>query len=108
MPTKQFKLSTSYRLPDGNGASAAACAGKAMSTTKTIGPVNYRTEQDAYAIVDAMVGYRHNQNLDFQLNITNLFDKIYYSAINAQPAIWGGNTVYGEPRNFMLAGRYKF
>ncbi|MOA43092.1 FhuE receptor precursor [compost metagenome] len=68
----------------------------------------YNTEQEAYTVVDAMVGYTPTRQLDLQLNVTNLFDKEYFSAINAQPVEWGGNSVYGEPRNVTLSARYKF
>ena len=109
LPNDQFKLSTSYRFPSGKwriGSSLRWQDGIYHQGSGT--GYSYRTEQDAYTIVDAMLGYKHSEHLDVQLNINNLFDEVYYSAINAQPVIWGGNSVYGEPRKFMLTARYKF
>ncbi|MBW7901931.1 MAG: TonB-dependent siderophore receptor [Rhodocyclaceae bacterium] len=107
MPTRQFKLSTSYRLPDGKWRVGGSLRWQNDIHYQWTGG-NYRSEQDAYAIVDAMVGYRHDRHLDIQLNVGNLFDKVYYSSINAQPVIWGGNSVYGTPRSVMLTARYRF
>lgn len=107
MPTRQFKLSTAYRLPDGKWRVGASLRWQDdVHNQWTDG--DYRTEQGAYTVVDAMIGYRHSKHLDVQLNVTNVFDKVYYSSINAQPVIWGGNTVYGAPRRFMLTAKYSF
>ncbi|WP_323592933.1 hypothetical protein [Aliarcobacter butzleri] len=47
-------------------------------------------------------GYKVNKNLDFQLNINNVFDEKYYDRI-------GNNSmVYGDPRNFTLGMKYTF
>lgn len=107
MPKNQFKLSTSYRFPESKWRIGGNLRWQDDVYYQWTGN-NYRTEQDAYAVVDAMIGYKHSEQLDIQLNANNLFDEVYYSSINAQPVIWGGNTVYGEPRNVMLTARYKF
>jgi outer membrane receptor for ferric coprogen and ferric-rhodotorulic acid len=109
LPTRQFKLSTSYRLPDGQWR-----VGGNMRWQNTIHHDDdwvghpYHTRQRAYAVVDAMAGYRYDKHLDIQLNITNLFDKVYYQEMSRQPMEWGGNPLYGEPRRFMLTARYQF
>ena len=53
-----------------------------------------------------IVGYRPTRNLDIQLNVNNLFDKVYYKSLG--PNIRIGASVYGEPRNFMLTAKYQF
>jgi outer membrane receptor for ferric coprogen and ferric-rhodotorulic acid len=58
-------------------------------------------EQDAYAIVDARVGYRPIENVEASVTVTNLFDEVYYRDV-------GGTTrhnYYGTPRAFLLALR---
>ncbi|MGC3964995.1 MAG: TonB-dependent siderophore receptor [Rhodocyclaceae bacterium] len=65
---------------------------------------NYRIEQDAYAVFDALLGYRFSPNVDVSLSINNLFDKEYYQRV-------GSTTVfnfYGEPRSFWLKTSLKF
>ncbi|MFX4155348.1 TonB-dependent siderophore receptor [Aliarcobacter butzleri] len=58
--------------------------------------------QDAFITTDLMAGYKVNKNLDFQLNINNVFDEKYYDRI-------GNNSmVYGDPRNFTLGMKYTF
>ena len=52
-----------------------------------------------------MVGYRFDKRLDIQLNINNLFDKVYYRNIASSPSL---GYIYGEPRNFMLTAKYSF
>lgn len=67
----------------------------------------WRNEQRAYAVADLIVGYRPTRNLDFQLNVTNLFDKVYYRAIG-QSVGWGSTEIYGEPRKLKLTAKYTF
>lgn len=58
--------------------------------------------QDAFITTDLMAGYKINKNLDFQLNVNNVFDEKYYDRI-------GNNSmVYGDPRNFTLGMKYTF
>ena len=58
--------------------------------------------QDAFITTDLMAGYKVNKNLDFQLNVNNVFDEKYYDRI-------GNNSmVYGDPRNFTLGMKYTF
>lgn len=109
MPTRQLKLATSYKFLDDK-----ARIGGGLRWQNRVWHYNnwdgydYNTEQKAYAVADLMAGYRPTKNIDLQLNISNVFDKRYYSSINAQPTTWGGNTVYGEPRKLMLTAKYSF
>ncbi|MCT7553139.1 TonB-dependent siderophore receptor [Aliarcobacter butzleri] len=58
--------------------------------------------QDEFITTDLMAGYKVNKNLDFQLNINNVFDEKYYEGIGAN------SMVYGDPRNFTLGMKYTF
>lgn len=109
LPTRQFKLATTYKFLGGK----ARVGGSLRWQNKVWHYDNwaghdYNTRQGAYAVVDLMVGYQLAKNIDVQLNVSNLFDKRYYSSINSQPMEWGANTVYGEPRKFMLTAKYRF
>ena len=44
----------------------------------------YRLEQGSYAVADVMAGYQVNKHLDLQVNVNNLFDRTYYSAIGTR------------------------
>lgn len=64
--------------------------------------VNTVIKQDAYVTTDLMVAYKATKNLDFQVNIHNLFDKKYYEGI--------GDFLmnYGEPRSFVFNAKYSY
>jgi len=109
LPTRQFKLTTSYRFLGGK----ARVGGGVRWQNRVWHYDNweghdYYTQQKAYAVVDLMVGYQLSKNIDVQLNVSNLFDKRYYSSINPQPMEWGANSVYGEPRKFLVTAKYRF
>lgn len=53
---------------------------------------------EGYWVADAKLGYRVNRNLDFQLNVYNLFDTDYVSSINKS----GYRYHPCEPRTFLL------
>ncbi len=67
----------------------------------------YRVEQGSYAIAGLVAGYRANEHLDLQLNVDNLFDRTYYSAIGYD-IYWGSTDTYGTPRSYMLTAKYDF
>ncbi len=67
----------------------------------------YRLEQGSYAVADVMAGYQVTRHLDLQVNVNNLFDRTYYSAIGTSP-IWGSTDTYGNPRSFGLTAKYTF
>ncbi|MDQ8022580.1 MAG: TonB-dependent siderophore receptor [Moraxellaceae bacterium] len=63
-----------------------------------------RIQQDAYTVLDALVGYRISRNVDVSLAINNLLDEKYYQRV-------GGTSVfnfYGEPRSYWLKTSLKF
>ncbi|MDH0893598.1 MULTISPECIES: TonB-dependent siderophore receptor [unclassified Pseudomonas] len=105
MPTQQLKLFTSYRLPGDQWRIGGNLRWQnGVYDEGTLRGQAYRFNQGGYAIADAMVGYQHDEHLDVQLNVTNLFDKTYYRIIPTS----GGNALYGEPRKFMLTAKYSF
>ncbi|WP_074966957.1 TonB-dependent siderophore receptor [Paracoccus aminovorans] len=106
-----LKLWTDYTLPGdwskwtlGGGVtvkSAQATAGTARIAGVTQA---YRIEQGGYAVWDAHVGYRIDDRWQMALNVNNIFDKRYYSALGTPT---GGNW-YGEPRSATLTLRGRF
>ncbi len=66
-------------------------------------PIPALREQGAYAVI----GYRPSKNLDIQLNVTNLSDKVYYRAIG-QSIAYVSAEIYGEPRKLKLTAKYSF
>ena len=97
-PRRLFKLATNYRLP--GELSEWSVGGSLYHQSKVyLG----RVEQGAYNLVDLNANYQINQNLSAQLNLNNVFDKNYYSAIYNSNL---GN-YYGEPRNFAVTLRYE-
>lgn len=60
-------------------------------------------EQKAYALVNLMARYQFSPKLTLQLNIDNVFDKWYQSAVNFNEQL-----VWGSPRTFQATLNYKF
>lgn len=59
--------------------------------------------QDAFVTTDLMAGYKASKNLDFQLNLNNIFDEKYYEGLSD-----ANNLLYGAPRSFTLSMKYSF
>jgi catecholate siderophore receptor len=58
----------------------------------------------AYSVVDVMAAYRLSKNVNLQLNVANLTDKVYMAALNN-----GGSRLFlGTPRSVTLTGRFSF
>ncbi|MDT4877678.1 Ferripyoverdine receptor precursor [compost metagenome] len=55
-------------------------------------------------MVDLMSRYQFTEQLSATVNVNNLFDKKYFSALDT--TFYGG--YYGEPRNVLLTGQYRF
>lgn len=110
VPTGLFKLSTQYRLP---GDLAQWRIGGSIYRQSSVyqdvrvGDTFTRNEQKAYALLDLMATYRLNSRLDLQLNVGNVFDKVYYRGIGYDVA-WGSTDTYGDPRKYQLTAKYRF
>ncbi len=96
-PRHLFKASTVYHLP--GTLEKWRIGGSLNSQNSTYSEASsYRIDQDAYTLVNLMLGYRVNEHIDTRLNLNNLFDKTYYSSITNNASV-----VYGEPRNLMFS-----
>lgn len=111
LPEHLFKLSTVYSLADyfdgWRVGGSLYWQSKIYEQFETAAAGAVRNAQDAYGIVNLMVGYRPMENLDLQLNVNNLFDETYYKSVGYGPT-WGSTEWYGEPRNVLLTARYTF
>lgn len=107
-PRKLLKLFTTYRIPIGEGALTLGGGVNYRSEAYSLGtnPVTaapYRFQQDGYALVSLMARYEVNENLQFQANVENLFDKTYYAQVGFYEQYR-----YGAPRNFTVGATYSF
>lgn len=97
-PQRLFKAATTYQLP--GGFDQWRVGANLYHQSKLY--LNDIT-QSAYNLVDLNANFRIDQNLSVQLNLNNVFDEKYYTAIFSQDT---GN-YYGEPRNFAVTLRYE-
>ncbi|THT97474.1 TonB-dependent siderophore receptor [Lampropedia puyangensis] len=101
-PRHLFKLFNSYRF---QGALSGLTLGAGVQAQSEIsassGGITYR--QGGYAIYNAMAQYQFNRDWSVQLNINNVFDKVYYKKIGG-----GISNYYGDPRNAMVTLRAQF
>lgn len=105
LPRHLFKLTTNYQLPSklGRWRTGATVYGQNTVYNKGAG---YKVKQDAYALLDLMVGFSPSEHIDAQLNLNNVFDKKYYASITDEPRL--SENIYGNPRNLMLTVKYTF
>lgn len=97
-PQRLLKAATTYQLPGGLDQWRVGTSVYHQSKLY----LNNIT-QGAYNLVDLNANYRVNQNVSVQLNLNNVFDEKYYTAIFSTDT---GN-YYGAPRNFALTLRYE-
>lgn len=104
-PKNAFTLWTTYELPKGfsigGGTRYVSGLTKPSDGADALGTPS---SSQAYWVVDAMASYIVNKNLDFQLNLYNLFDKEYVAGINKS----GYRYAPGIPRSAMLTANFKF
>ena len=100
-PKHSLKLWSKYEFAEGptKGLSVAGGVNLSSGTFSRSGAITWR--QDTYAVVSAQLGYRLNQNLEFNLTANNLFDETYYVRV----ASGGRQSYFGEPRNVMFTLR---
>ena len=108
-PRQLFKLSTIYTLP---GELQRWRVGgdvyqqSRIRTSGGTGATAWKNEQGSYTVVGLVAGYKASEQLDLQVNVNNLFDRVYYSSVAN-----GGYSpydIYGDPRNMKLTARYSF
>lgn len=68
-----------------------------------LGPNGEQQEQSGYLLASMMARYDFSPQISAQLNINNLFDKHYQTAVN-----WYGQGIWGAPRNIVANVTYKF
>lgn len=96
-PSSSFTSWLTYRLPAGLSLAAGARYNGELKrgTDGAVGTPNYT---ESYWVMDAMAGYKLNDNLALQLNLYNLLDEEYVAAINKS----GYRYTPGQPRTAML------
>ncbi|MNO60983.1 Ferric-pseudobactin receptor precursor [compost metagenome] len=109
-PAEMFKLWTTYRLPgelDRLTVGGGARWQSGIHFTEApfdLGGITAKARQEQYTVVDLMSRYDFSEQLSATVNVNNLFDKKYLSALDT--TFFGG--YYGEPRNVLVTGEYRF
>lgn len=102
---RSFNLWTAYQLPgDITVAYGVRHVGKRNLTSQD------QVKLDAYWVHDAMLGYQASDNLELQLNLSNLADKKYVERVRT---VVGGDTrssavEFGDGRVAVLSSVYRF
>ncbi|ENO90479.1 TonB-dependent siderophore receptor [Thauera linaloolentis 47Lol = DSM 12138] len=104
IPHRLLTLSTLYKLPGRFQNWRIGASARIQSKTKRTIAGYATVRQSGYGIVNLMAGYSPTKNLDFQLNINNVFDKEYYRSVGYPD----NASLFGEPRNFVLTAKYSF
>jgi len=109
-PRHLLRLWTTYRLPGALNAWDVGGGINVQSGTYSEGgkPL-VRATQGGYATASLRVGYRISPQWSAALNVSNLFDRSYYTRLGSGgfgPANFGN--VYGEPRNVQVSLRGRF
>ncbi len=101
-PEKSFKLFTTYRLDKltlGLGWRWQSSTQSAWIPTHKTQVEQQMMKQDAYHLVDLMARYQIDRNFSMQLNVNNVFDKVYYQHERSY--------ISGAPRNVLLTLSYR-
>lgn len=106
-PRHVIKLFTSYRL--GGALQGLTVGGGAQSQSGTYVKGDGRTaQQGGYTVYNAMASYQINKTYSVQLNVNNLFDKVYYKKYAPWTSRSAVGYYYGDPLNAMLTLRAAF
>ncbi|WP_437615688.1 ferric-rhodotorulic acid/ferric-coprogen receptor FhuE [Erwinia sp. V71] len=104
MPQTTLKLFTRYQLPMLPELTIGGGANWQNRTFQDATNANGDTErvyQSSYPLVDLFARYQVTKQLAVQANVSNLFDRTYYSWL-------ADDAVYGEPRNVSVSVSYAF
>jgi len=108
-PANMVKLWTTYRLPGelepltvGGGMNWQS--GSHFTATPSDLGRTVKAKQGQFAVFNLMARYQFTEQLSTTLNVNNLFDKKYLSALDT--TFYSG--YYGDPRNFMVTTRWDF
>jgi len=102
-PKQSFTSWTSYTLPFGVTVGGGVRFNDQLRRG-TDGAVGTPSHIDSYWVADAMASYAINKHVDLRLNVYNLTDKEYVSAINKS----GYRYTPGQPRSGSLTANFKF
>ncbi len=102
-PRHLLRLFSSYTLP-GELHAWSVGGGVNLQSEITSQSGTAFARQGGYATASAFVSYRISRNLQAQLNVSNLFDKVYYEKIRE----YGPGYYYGAPRGAMLTVRGQY
>jgi iron complex outermembrane receptor protein/outer membrane receptor for ferric coprogen and ferric-rhodotorulic acid len=108
-PRQMARVWTTYRMP-GDWHRLTVGAGvnwnSGISYTGQIWQIGKEVtaRQGAYALVGLMARYEVDDRLTLSLNVNNLFDRKYITAMSG----WWYSGMHGAPRNAQLSARYKF
>lgn len=96
---------TSYTLGDLTiGGGARYFSEQERNVTVSATPSNGISSIPSYWVVDAMVAYRLNDQVNLRVNLYNLTDEEYIETLNN-----GGNRFrLGQPRSVWVSGEYRF
>ncbi|MFT3974611.1 MAG: TonB-dependent siderophore receptor [Amaricoccus sp.] len=109
VPRHLGKIGTTYALSGPLAGLTVGGAIRAQSDTWSAGTnvdtgEAMRAHSGGYAVVDAMARYAFSDATALQVNVDNVFDRLYLSSVDAS---WGGN-FYGDPRTVSLTLRHTF
>lgn len=99
-PKTQFKLASTYRLQQGVRGLTVGAATRWQSTTSA-----RLLEQPAFWLVDLMARYQITPQLSISANVSNVFDKSYFSGMRDFGRVQYN---WGTPRSVSLGLRYQF
>lgn len=105
-PRNEVAISTKYKLGQFSFGGGASWQDKFYTDVQNPSDDSIQVNQGSVFLVNAMAKYEFNDELGLQLNISNLFDKVYYS--NVVYGYYGGGFIFGDPRNVTLALNYNF
>ncbi|KGB01468.1 fhuE receptor [Enterobacteriaceae bacterium ATCC 29904] len=103
-PQTQLKLFTRYQLPMLPELTVGGGVNWQNRVYKDVtGPdgETQRLHQGSYPLVDLFARYQLTRQLAVQANVSNLFDREYYSYLD-------DSAVYGDPRHFSVSLNYQF
>jgi catecholate siderophore receptor len=105
-PELTFSSWTTYRLPLGLTIGGGVRYVDTVARSVTNQPVDKANTPSApeYWVVDAMLGYQVNDNLNLQLNGYNLADEEYIATLNNG----GSRYIPGTPRSALLTVNFSF
>ena len=81
----------------------SAIDSRAAANARGVNP-GAEASQSGYAVYNAMVNYRFNDNYSLQLNANNIFDRKYYRQVAPTPTGY----YWGDPRNVSVTLRGTF